>query len=75
MNDVLRNSATDINDEGSITFEAQFLDLLTTHNIYIHSPNSGHSIGVRVENTIIKQVNVSSSFGYMVLDSVVSPHD
>ena len=45
--------------------------------IYVHSSNLGHysSIGVRGENTIIKQVTVSSSFGYLVMDSVVAPHD
>ena len=37
----------------------------------------GHysSIGVRGENTIIKKVLVSSSFGYLIMDSVVAPHD
>ena len=33
------------------------------------------SIGVRGENTIIKKVVVSSSFGYLIMDSVVAPHD
>ena len=47
------------------------------HNNYIHSPNLGHynSIGVRGEHTIIKKVIVSSSFGYLILDSVGAPHD
>ena len=37
----------------------------------------GHynSIGVRGEKTIIKKVPVSSSFGYLIMDSVVAPHD
>ena len=45
--------------------------------IYIHSSSLGNynSIGVRGENTIIKKVPVSSSFGYLILDSVVAPHD
>ena len=44
--------------------------------MYIHSSNLGHysSIGVRGENTIIKKVPVSSSFGYLIMDSVVAPH-
>ena len=44
--------------------------------ISIHSPNIEHysSIGVKGESTIIKQVPVSSSFGYLILDSVVAPH-
>ena len=59
------------------TYESGFLDLLNIHNIYMHCPNLGHfnSIGVRGENSIIKKVPVSSSFGYLILDSVVSPHD
>jgi len=59
------------------TFETEFLDLLNTHNIYMHCPNLGHynCIGVRGENSIIKKVPVSSSFGYLILDSVVAPHD
>ena len=44
--------------------------------IYIHSPSLGNynSIGVRGENTIIKKVPVSSSFGYLIIDSAVAPH-
>ena len=59
------------------TYQSGFLDLLNIHNIYMHCPNLGHfnSIGVRGENSIIKKIPVSSSFGYLILDSVVSPHD
>ena len=59
------------------TYQSGFIDLLNIHNIYIHCPNLGHfnSIGVRGENTIIKKVPVSSSFGYLIIDTVVSPHD
>ena len=59
------------------TYQTGFIDLLNIHNIYIHCPNLGHfnSIGVRGENTIIKKVPVSSSFGYLIIDTVVSPHD
>ena len=58
-------------------FTSGFLDLLNVHNIYIHSPSLGHynCIGVRGENSIVKKVPVSSSFGYLILDSVVAPHD
>ena len=43
----------------------------------MHCPNIGHynCIGVRGGSSIIKKVTVSSSFGYLVLDSVVAPHD
>ena len=59
------------------TYQTGFIDLLNIHNIYTHCPNLGHfnSIGVRGENTIIKKVPVSSSFGYLIIDTVVSPHD
>ena len=58
------------------SYESEFIDLMTTHNIYLHSTNLGHfnSLGVRGENTT-KQIPVSSNFGYMILDSVVAPHD
>ena len=59
------------------SFETGFIDLLNVHNIYTHSSNLGHysSMGVRGENTIIKKVPVSSSLGYLIMDSVVAPHD
>ena len=58
-------------------FNTGFIDLLNVHNIYTHSTNLGHynSIGVRGENTIITKVPVSSSFGHMILDSIVASHD
>ena len=43
----------------------------------MHCPNLGHfnSIGVRGENSIIKKIPMSSGFGYLIIDSVVAPHD
>ena len=75
LNEVIRNTALQPN--GFTEFETGFLDLLNTHNIYLHCPNLGHynCIGVRGENSIIKKIPVSSSFGYLILDSVVAPHD
>ena len=74
MNEILRNSESKSPEN---TFETGFIDLLNVHNIYIHCPNLGHynCIGVRGENSIVKKVPVSSSFGYLILDSVVAPHD
>ena len=74
VNEVFRNS---VQLPSGMFSESGFIDLLNVHNIYIHSPNLGNynSIGVRGESTIIKQVPVSSSFGYLILDSVVAPHD
>ena len=73
MNEVFRHSEPRTPEA---TFETGFIDLLNIHNIYIHS-SLGHynSVGVRGESTIIKKVSVSSSFGYLILDSVVAPHD
>ena len=80
INEVLRR--TNLNSWGPMDsldneFTSEFLDLLNVHNIYIHSSTLGNynSIGVRGENFIIKKVTVSSSFGYLVMDSVVAPHD
>ena len=59
------------------SYESGFVYLFNAHTIYLHCPNLGHfnSIGVRGESTIIKQISVSSSFGYLIIDSVVAPHD
>ena len=64
INNVLRNTemiATDIAYMYK-EYESGFIDLLNIHNIYMHCPNLGHfnSTGVRGENTIIKNVPVSS---------------
>ena len=81
LNEVIRNENNNeyhpLQTQGVSEHTTPFLDLLTVHNIYIHSNNLGHynSIGVRGENTIIKKVPVSSSFGYLIIDTVVSPHD
>ena len=59
------------------TCESGFIVLLNAHSVYLHCPNLGqfNSIGVRGENTIIKTTPVSSSFGYLIIDSAVAPHD
>ena len=81
LNEVIRNENNNeyhpLQTQGVSEHTTPFLDLLTVHNIYIHSNNLGHynTIGVRGENTIIKKTPVSSGFGYMILDSVVAPHD
>ena len=77
INDVLRHSVDIPIEDRSTTFETEFLDLINAQNIYLHCPNLGHynCVGVRGENSIVKKVPVSSSFGYMILDSVVAPHD
>ena len=55
----------------------QKLHLKNVHDIYNHCPNLGHysTVGVRGESSIIKKIPVSSSFGYLIIDSVVSPHE
>ena len=81
LHEVIRNSNDieyyPLTTAGVSEFETGFIDLLNVHNIYIHSTNLGHynSIGVRGESTIIQKVPVSSSFGYLIMDSVVAPHD
>ena len=81
LNDVIRYTNSihyhPLTTPGVSSFETGFIDLLNIHNTYIHSSNLGHynSIGVRGESTIIKKVHVSSSFGYLIMDSIVAPHD
>ena len=59
------------------TCGSEFIGLLNVHSAYIDCPNLGHynMVGVRGEKTIIKKVLLSSCFGYLILDSVVAPHD
>ena len=73
-NDVFRLTSS----MGSVlSYETGFLDLLNTHSVYIRSPNLGSfsSIGARGESDIIKKIPVSSSYGFLIIDSVVSNHD
>ena len=79
INEALRNDGYVVSSryDGYTTYESGFIDLLNVHNVYMHCPNIGHdsTIGVRGESSIINKVPISSSFGYLVLDSVVAPHD
>ena len=56
LNEVIRNNQFQPN--GTREFETGFLDLINTHNVYLHCPNLGHynCIGVRGENSIIKKI-------------------
>ena len=55
LNEVIRNN--ELQPNGNLEFETGFLDLITTHNIYLHCPNLGHynCIGVRGETSIVKK--------------------
>ena len=80
INGVLRNTEkihVDSETEQYRSYESGFIDLLNVHNVYLHCPNLGNfnSIGVRGENPIINNIPVSSYFGYLIVDSVVAPHD
>ena len=80
VNGVLRNSnsiTVNLETEYYRSYESGFIELLNVHNVYLHCPDLGHfnSIGVRGENTIIKKVPVSSSLGYLIIDSAVAPFD
>ena len=54
-----------------------FIDLLNVHSIYICSSNLGsfQTLGPRGNTDILKKVPVSSNYGYLILDSVVSTID
>ena len=80
INGVLRNSeiiTVSLESEYYRSYESGFIDLLNVHNVYLHCPNLGHfnSIGVRGGKTIINKNPVSSSFGYLIMGSVVAPRD
>ena len=70
VNGVLRNSdmiTINLESEYYRAYESGFIDLLNVHNVYLHCPDLCHfnSIGVRGKRTIMKQILVSSSFGYV----------
>ena len=63
---------------GSVNnYETGFLDLLNVHSLYLRSSNLGsfQTIGARGESDIIKKIPVSSGYGYLIIDTVVSNHD
>ena len=68
INDALGNDGYVVSSRygGNTTYESGFIDLLNAHNVYIHCPSFGHynTIGVKGDNSIVKKVTVSSSFGY-----------
>ena len=59
------------------TYGSGFIDVLNVHDVYLHCLDLGHfkSIGVRGESTINKRTPVSSSFGFLIIDSLAAPHD
>ena len=81
MNEVLRNygdyAGKTEQCDSSFPFRSGFLNFQGINNIYLSSPNLGSftTIGPKGEQTIIKQIPVSSEFGYMIIDRSVSQHD
>ena len=59
------------------TWTSEHIDLLGTHNIYLTSPNLGgfSSLGPRGNMDILKKIPVTSTFGYLIVDSVVLNND
>ena len=77
MNDVIKVSGKTEYSQAGGTVETGFISLRSVHNIYITSPNLGSfdTLGPRGEQNIVKKVPVTSDFGYVIFDSVVSEHD
>ena len=77
MNDVIKVSGKTEYSQTGGTVETGFISLRSAHNIYITSPNLGSfdTLGPRGEQNIVKKVPVTSDFGYVIFDSVVSEHD
>lgn len=78
-NDILNNNLIETTKQYINTnpYTSGSLELLCFRNIYITSGNlsSFTTIGARGESSIIKKVPVSSSFGYLIIDSFTSNHD
>jgi len=77
INDVIKVSGQTTYSQLGGTVETGFINLRSIHNIYITSPNLGafDTLGPRGEQNIVKKVPVSSDWGYVIFDSVVSEHD
>ena len=59
------------------TFESGIVDLRRIHNVYISSANlsSFQTLGPRGENNIVKQVPVTTEYGFTIVDNIVVSHD
>ena len=72
-NDILNNNLDETSQQyaNAKPYTSGSLELLCFRNIYITSGNlsSFTSIGARGESNIIKKIPVSSSFGYLIIDS------
>jgi hypothetical protein len=77
LNDVIKVSGATNYVQHSTPEESGFINLRSVHNIYVTSPNLGSfdTLGPRGEQNIVKKVPVSSDWGYVIFDSVVSEHD
>ena len=81
MNEVLRNygdyAGATSQCDSSFPYKSGFLNFQGINNIYLSSPNLGcfTTMGPRGEQSIIKQIPVSSEFGYMIIDRSTSQHD
>lgn len=61
----------------SNTWTSEHIDWLGTHNIYLTSPNLGGflSLGPCGNMDILKKIPVTSTFGFLIVDSVVLNND
>ena len=60
-----------------VTWNSNFIDLLNVRSLYLTSDSLGNfeTLGPRGNRNIIKKILVSSNYGYLILDNIVSTLD
>ena len=61
--------AINLESEYHRTYESGFIALLNVHDVYLHCQNL-----VILVASVLKQITLFSSFGCLLIDSVVAPH-
>jgi len=76
-NDILSINYLDVEETANNPFYTGLIDLRRYHNLYITSPNlsSFTTLAPRGLSTVIKKVPVTSDYGTILYDNVVSNHD
>ena len=56
------------------SYESGFVDLIYDHSLYLRSPNLSNFqyLGARGESDMLRRIPVSASYGYLIIDSIVT---
>ena len=76
-NDIISNNEGTNNTYEVLIPFVGLINLQSIRNIFLHSPNLGHSsnVGPQYENTIIKKIPISANYNEVIYDQVVLFND